>query len=213
MVTKSGTNALHGDFRLFPQRSLQCRECPFPPGPSHDADSIRREPRRSSGQRPHLLLREFRAPGVEPVGPDTISPANVSAINARLAASGYPGPPIYTGLYPNPVHNSNFLAKVDHQFSAKDQFSARYSLYDVHSANSRGAGGLSAASASAGLDNTDQTVAASNIATLSPRVVNETRAQFTHSSLQALPSDPIGPAVSISGVASSARSPALPRGA
>ncbi len=120
---------------------------------------------------------------------------------------GWPRPGIrgrrsHTGLYPNPVHNSNFLAKVDHQFSAKDQFSARYSLYDVHSANSRGAGGLSAASASANLDDTDQTVAASNIATLSPRVVNETRAQFTHSSLQALPSDPIGPAVSISGVAS-----------
>jgi hypothetical protein len=32
--------------------------------------------------------------------------------------------------------------------------------------------------------------------------VNETRGQLTHSSLQALPTDPIGPAVSISGVAS-----------
>jgi hypothetical protein len=31
--------------------------------------------------------------------------------------------------------------------------------------------------------------------------VNETRAQFTHSDLQALPSDPIGPAVNIAGVA------------
>ena len=71
----------------------------------------------------------------------TISPANVSAIDARLAAVGYPGPPISTGIYPNPVHNSNFFAKVDHQFSQKDQFSVRYSLYDVHSINSRGAGG------------------------------------------------------------------------
>jgi hypothetical protein len=41
---------------------------------------------------------------------------------------------------------------VDHQFNAKDQFNARYSLYDVHSTNSRGAGALSAASASANLD-------------------------------------------------------------
>ena len=41
-----------------------------------------------------------------------------------------------------------------------------------------------------------------NVRTFSPRLVNETRGQFTHSDLKALPSDPIGPAVSISGVAS-----------
>jgi TonB dependent receptor len=97
---------------------------------------------------------------------------------------------------------TTFLGKADHRFSEKDQFSIRYSLYDVHSKNSRGAGGLSAASASAGLDDTDQTIAISNIATVSSRLVNETRGQFTHSSLKALPSDSIGPAVSISGVAS-----------
>ena len=37
---------------------------------------------------------------------------------------------------------------------------------------------------------------------LSSRTVNETRVQFTRGDLQALPTDPIGPAVSISGVAS-----------
>jgi outer membrane receptor protein involved in Fe transport len=132
----------------------------------------------------------------------TISPANVAAIDTRLAATGYPGQPIFTGLYPNPVHNSNLFAKADHRFSQKDQFSVRYSLYHVTSTNSRGAGGLSAATASANLDNTDQTVAVSNIATFSSRFVNESRGQFTKSDLKAPPSDPIGPAVSISGVAS-----------
>ena len=100
------------------------------------------------------------------------------------------------------MHNENFFAKVDHHFSDTDQFSARYSLYHVDSINSRGAGGLSAPSASANLFDTDQTIAASNIMTLSPRMVNETRVQFTNSNLAAPPSDPIGPAVSISGVAS-----------
>jgi hypothetical protein len=61
---------------------------------------------------------------------------------------------------------------------------------------------LSAATASAGLDNIDQTVAASNVATLSSRIVNETRGQFTNSDLKAPPTDPVGPAVNISGVAS-----------
>jgi hypothetical protein len=132
----------------------------------------------------------------------TISPENVAAINSRLSESGYQGPLISTGIYPNPVHMSTALAKVDHQFSANDQFSIRYSLYDVHSKNSRGAGGLGAASASAGLDDTDQTLAFGNVATLSLRLVNETRGQFTHSNLNAPASDAIGPAVSISSVAS-----------
>jgi hypothetical protein len=74
-------------------------------------------------------------------------------------------------------------------------------VYHVRSDNSRGAGALNAASASAGLENTDQTVAISNVATLSAATVNETRGQFTRNNLAAPPSDPIGPAVTISGVA------------
>ena len=45
-------------------------------------------------------------------------------------------------------------------------------------------------------------MAFSNTLTLSPRTVNETRAQFAYSDLLAPPTDPIGPAVSIAGVAS-----------
>ena len=45
------------------------------------------------------------------------------------------------------------LAKLDHQFSGRDQFSVRYSRYDVTATNSRGAGGLSAPTASSNLDN------------------------------------------------------------
>ena len=61
---------------------------------------------------------------------------------------------------------------------------------------------MSAPSASAGLDNIDQTVAFSNTMTLSARTVNETRAQFAYSNLKAPPTDSVGPAVSIAGVAS-----------
>jgi hypothetical protein len=132
----------------------------------------------------------------------TISPASLSAINARLAAVGYPGAPIATGIYANPVRSSNVLAKIDHQLNGRDQVSVRYSLYHVTSSNSRGAGALNAPSASAGLANTDQTVAFSNMISVSDRTVNETRAQFAYSDLKAPPTDAIGPAVSITGVAS-----------
>ena len=86
--------------------------------------------------------------------------------------------------------------------SGSDQFTARYSLYRVTSDNSRGAGALNAPSASAGLDNVDHAFAFGNTWTISPTTVNETRAQFTYGDLKAPPTDPIGPAVSIAGVAS-----------
>jgi hypothetical protein len=142
----------------------------------------------------------------------TIAPANVAAINATLAADGYEGSQIATGLYPNPLRTSNFFAKLDHQAGQNDQFSARYSLYDVDSNNSRGAGGLSAVTAGAGLNDFDQTISVSNVATISQRTVNETRAQFTYSSLRAPVNDPIGPAVGISGVASFGTLSASPTG-
>ena len=142
----------------------------------------------------------------------TISDPNVAIVNARLVAVGYPGSLISTGLFDQPIDSLNLLGKVDHAFNGRDQMSVRYSLYDVVSENSRGAGGLSAPSASAGLDNRDQTIAFSNTITLGARTVNETRAQFTDSDLLALPTDPIGPAVSIAGVASFGTFPSSPQG-
>jgi hypothetical protein len=110
------------------------------------------------------------------------------------------------------VHSVNVLGKIDHQFNGSDLFSVRYSLYDVSAENSRGAGALNAPSASAGLDNQDQTIAFANTLTLSPTTVNETRAQFAYGDLLAPPTDPVGPAVSIAGVASFGTSSGSPTG-
>ena len=115
-------------------------------------------------------------------------------------------------MYANPVDSTNVLAKLDHQVSGRTQFGVRYSLYDVNSQNSRGAGGLSAPSASSALDNLDQTLAFSNTLTLSSRTVLETRAQIAYSDLQAPPTDLVGPAVSIAGVASFGRLSSSPTG-
>ena len=203
VVTKSGTNALHGDlYGYFRNQRFNAANAL-----AHIALPITQAQYGASLGGPIVHDRTFYFANFEQrelnqSGLTTISPANVAAINARLGAIGYPGPLISTGIYSNPVHHSNLFAKVDHRFSERDQFSVRYSLYHVTAMNSRGAGGLSAPSASANLDDTDQTVAISNIATLSPHLVNESRGQFTNSDLKAPPSDPIGPAVSISGVAS-----------
>jgi len=203
VVTKSGTNVLHGtvydyvrDDRLNAKNPLSGTTLPM--SQSQYGGSV-------GG--PIVSNRTFYFTNAEQrrldqTGLVTIVPANVAAVNARLAAVGYQGPPLTTGIYPNPVNSTNLLAKMDHHVSGGDQLSLRYSLYDVSSRNSRGAGGLSAPTASAGLDNVDQTIAMSNTLTLSSRTVLETRAQFAYSDLDAPPTDPIGPAVSIAGVAS-----------
>ncbi len=203
VVTRSGTNALHGDaYGFFRNQRFNAANAL-----AHLALPVTDAQYGASLGGPIVRDRSFYFVNFEQrelnqSGLTTITPANAAAINLHLAAAGYPGPAVATGIYPNPVHNSSVFAKADYRLSEKDQAGIRYSLYHVAAVNSRGAGGLSAPSASANLDDTDQTVALSNIATLSPRLVNETRGQFTASDLAAPPSDPIGPAVSISGVAS-----------
>ena len=203
MVTRSGGNTVHGDAYLYfrnqrldaanalSNTALPITEAQY--GASLGGPIIRNKT---------FYFVNFEQRELNQSGLTTVTPGNVAAINAHLLAVAYPGPLISTGIYPNPVHNSNVLAKVDHQFSQRDQFNIRYSFYDVNAINSRGAGGLSAPTASANLHDDDQSVAVSNIFTISPDLVNETRGQYWYSSLKAPPSDLVGPAVSISGVAS-----------
>ena len=104
------------------------------------------------------------------------------------------------------------LGKVDHAFNGRDQLSVRYSLYDVTPSNSRGRG---RAERAVGLGRARQSRSGDRVqqhADAGPRTVNETRAQFTNSDLVALPTDPIGPAVSIAGVASFGTFPSSPQG-
>jgi len=203
IVTKSGTNVPHGDVYDY-VRSDQFNAPNALIGqvlPMHQnqygisfGGPIRRDRTFFFGNVEERNLNQS--------GLTTISTPNVEAINARLASAGYPGLTVSTGLYPNPVDSTNILGKIDHQVSGRDQLSVRFGQYHVTSTNSRGAGGLSAPSASAGLDNLDQTIAFGNTWSLSSSTVNETRAQMTRSDLQAPPSDPVGPAVSIAGAAS-----------
>jgi len=202
MVTKSGTNALHGSLYGY----LRNQRLNADNALSHDKLPLTQAQYGASLSGPILRNRTFYFANFErkqlnQSGLITITPANVAAINNRLQAIGYQGPKIATGLYSNPVHTNNFFAKVDHHVNDRDELSLRYSLYDVDSHNSRGVGGLSAVSAAAGLHDLDQTIAVSNIFTINPTTVNETRGQFTRSNLTALPNDAAGPAVSISGVA------------
>jgi outer membrane receptor protein involved in Fe transport len=203
VVTKSGTNVTHGDgYGYFRDDSLNA-----PNALSGTTLPMSQKQYGASIGGPIAKNRTFYFANVEQRKLDqsglvTIPDPTAATINARLTAAGYPGSLVSTGVYANPVDSTNVLGKIDHQIAGADLLTLRYSQYDVTSSNSRGAGGTAAPSASAGLDNADRAVSAANIWTLSPTTVNETRAQFTYSNLTALPTDPVGPAVSIAGVAS-----------
>jgi hypothetical protein len=203
VVTRSGSNRLRGTvYDFFRDDALNARNAL-----SGKQLPMRQSQFGASVGGPIVANRTFYFANVEKrvldqTGLTTISDENTAIINSRLAATAYGGPAIATGIYPNPVDALNLLAKVDQQYGDGHQFSARYSQYDVTADNARGAGGLSAPSASAALDNADQVFAVGNALLLSPRSLLESRAQFAHSRLQAPPTEPIGPAVSIAGVAS-----------
>ncbi|HTV00713.1 MAG TPA: carboxypeptidase regulatory-like domain-containing protein, partial [Luteitalea sp.] len=149
---------------------------------------------------------------LEQTGLTTIAESTLATVNARLAAVGYPGTRPATGTYVSPVDTLNLLGKVDHVVSNRLQLGLRYSLYDVSAGNARGAGGLSAPSASSGLDNRDHAAAATSTFTLSSRTVNEARVQYTDSALRAPSTDTIGPAVAIAGVATFGTFSSSPQG-
>jgi hypothetical protein len=132
----------------------------------------------------------------------TIASANASAINSQLDGAGYRGPRIMTGEVAGGYDVTNLFVRVDHRLSSSSLLTARYSLYDISSINSRTVGGLNDVSRGTNLDTLDQTVAASLVTTLSPKTMNEARLQFTRSRLRAPVNDALGPAVNIQGVAS-----------
>ena len=202
VVTRSGTNVLHGtgyafvrDDSLNAPNSLSGTRLPMDQwqyGGSLGGPIARNRT---------FYFANIEQRRLDQTGLTTISTPSTALINARLAAAGYQGPPVATGTYPNPIDSTNLMGKIDHEANAQGRFGVRLGLYDVSSQNARGAGGLNAPSASSNLDNLDRTIAASHAISLSARTLLETRAQIAASRLDAPPSDPIGPAVSIAGVA------------
>ncbi len=213
VVTKSGTNSLRGTIYDF----IRDDRFNAPNALSGETLPMDQQQYGASLGGPLVANRTFFFSNFEQrlldqTGLVTILPANVSIINARLTATGYPGSPVSTGVYPNPVHSTTGLAKIDHHLSGSDHLSVRYGLYRVTSDNSRSAGALNAPTASSGLDNWDHSLGFGNTWTISTNTVNETRAQFTYGDLKAPPTDPTGPAVSIAGVASFGTSSGSPTG-
>jgi hypothetical protein len=203
IVTHSGTNTLQGGaYGFFRNQRLDAGNAL-----SHSKLPLDQQQYGASLGGPLVRDRMFFFTNVEQLrqrggGVITIAPANVAVINARLDQVGYQGPRIATGAFDSALDTTNLFARADYAVTAADQLTLRLNTYDVTSANARTVGGLNAVSRGTSLDNHDRTLAASNLWTISENAISETRAQVTRSRLDAPPNDLVGPAVTISGIAS-----------
>jgi len=201
VVTQSGTNQNTGRaYEFFRDDALDAKN-PL---------AVRKDPLKqnqfgASFGGPIVKDRTFWFGNVERTARDltsivTIAPSSAAAIDAALDAVGFGGPRVTTGNYTTGYDTTNVFGRVDHAMGAS-RLQARYNLYDVHSPNARNIGGLNDVSRGQALDDTDHSVAANYLTVTASGLVNEARVQYTHSGLSSAVNDPVGPAVSISGVA------------
>ena len=105
IITKSGTNTVHGDlYGYFRNQRFNAANAL-----SHTALPLTQAQYGATLGGPLVRDRTFYFGNFEQrelnqSGLITITPANVAAINSRLASVGYRGPLLSTGIYSNPVH-------------------------------------------------------------------------------------------------------------
>ncbi len=202
IITQSGTNSFHGRFYAFLRNQRFDARNPLAPV----KDPLTQAQYGSSFGGPisrnrTFFFANFEQTRLHNAAVVTIAPSSVATVNNRLDAMNFSGSRIATGVVPTGFNTTNFLVRADHQVSKSNQFTARYSLYEIDSINARNVGGLNAVSRGTALRNRDQTIALSDVATLTSNTINEARFQFTRSRLGAPVNDEIGPGINISGVA------------
>ncbi|MBS1793223.1 MAG: TonB-dependent receptor [Acidobacteria bacterium] len=213
IVTQSGTNRVNGKLYGFLRNQRFDARSPLAPS----RDPLTQTQYGSSVGAPLLKNRTFIFGNFEQTRRNdsnviTIAPANVAAINARLAAVGYRGRMLETGLVPGGYDTTNFFARVDHQLNAANSLTATWNFYDIAAVNARTVGGLNAVGRGTNLANTDHTVNLANVTVTGTRSLNELRFQYRRSRLAAPAIDQTGPAVNISGVASFGTATSSPTG-
>lgn len=126
VVTKSGTNSLRGDaYGYFKDTRFNAANAL-----THSRLPMTQQQYGASIGGPVKRDQTFYFINVEQrrlnqTGLATITPSNVEVINSRLAAVGYQGSRISTGVYPSPVRSTNLLGKLDHQIGGTDQLALR----------------------------------------------------------------------------------------
>ena len=114
-----------------------------------------------------------------------------------------------SGVFPFSEYNNQVSVRLDHQFSAKNNFYIRASLTDSLDQNIQ-VGALVGFNRGRSLGTWDGTLMVSNTQILTPQWISETRLMFNYDKLAVTPTDPLGPDITIEGYGSFGREIFLP---
>lgn len=217
IVSKSGTNQYHGDLFYFARdASMDARN--YFTNTTKPSFS-RKDPGFTFGgplaKNKTFFFGSLEYIGARQYGETTITDANVAAINARLAAHPIPGSQVKSisnGSFPVTETQTLGSFRIDHNFNERNMVTFRFLYGLVDQANSGGVaiGGLSDVSGGGGEHEKDFAYMGSYTHIFTPSMLNEFRFQYAPQNLNQYDNDPVGPRVSISGVATWGRDANFP---
>lgn len=221
IITRSGTNTTSGNvFEFYRNKSLNSKNHFEQFDVFGNSINQAKAPFRQSQYGltlggPIRRDQTFYFLSAERLSTDTSSFVNIDpAAAALLNANGFP---VQLGNVPYAVRNKTYLGKIDHQWAASHNLSARLSYADLENENIEPFGGITARSRGAVQTRKDWSFAASQTDALSDRWLNELRGQYATENQLIASLDPNcgdscgdsltagGPTVEITGVASVGR--------
>lgn len=206
VVTRDGTNQVHGDAFIFAQTGALNARDPIESQPIKP--SLTRYRAGLSNGGPLVKNRTFYYAAFEQEGKtgqeaSEIDPSAVSTINRVLSTSTFRGvSQLTSGLFPVAHGETEGSGKLNHQFNQQHSFMLRYAF-----TNNREAGdafdtdGLTDASSRGSSFTDDHTVVGSLVSLLSTSAVNDARFQVASRRLTLRTNTESGPEIDIAGVA------------
>jgi hypothetical protein len=220
IVTKSGTNDLHGNvFGYLRHRNLNAKDYfekfdPFGDPVQRDKSPFRQFQYGTTAGGPIVKNRAFYFLAVERLDQAASNLVTIDETAAALLSDA--GFPVTTGANPFDLRQLQLLAKVDHQWKPTSNIVVRGIFSDITNENIEPFGGLVARSRGAVRQATDSGVSASQSNVFSGRWVNEARVQYARQDQEINSLDPRcggpcdgpgdgGPTIEVTGVASVGR--------
>src|SRR5712672_2069958 len=207
VITRSGTNIIHGDAFLFAQDGgLNARE-PFEADPAKP--SFRRFRTGAALGGPIVKDRTFYYAAAEQehnrgqAGSD-IDPTTVSSVNAFLATGVFPGlgtRRLATAFFPTSRAETEAAGKIDHQLTKNTSLMLRYVFTNSkESGDAFNTSGLIDASARGNSFTSDNALSGSLTSVLGSQAVNDFRFQLATRRAVLRTNQPLGPGIDIAGL-------------
>lgn len=209
IVTRSGTNTTEGSaFVFFRDEALNAKHYferfdPFGTAIAQPKAPFRQWQTGLSLGLPLRRDRTFLFAAAERRAATTANFVTIDATAAALLNSA--GFDVERGHVPYDDSASQIMARVDHYWTPQSSLVARVQWSDAYNGNYGPFGGLVARSAGSSAERRDWGIAASQTNVLGSRWVNEARLQVARQAFAAASYDPVGPRVTLVGVATAGR--------